>query len=226
MHFMVAVIEDDAELTTNLTGLVELSGSWQSKISFGKTIGRKAVGRLNRATLDVEDNAPLLDQDYWVMKFTTAPFGPWKFDVLARFGDVADKNVLDVAQIKEISPVLNYRVGSFEFGLETIFREVKLDGTRLYKERWYTLKTFWRPNEKMSHRLLYLDDLAEQDIDRLPDKNVEVEVDRTLEYTFTYRPNETWSLLTGAKGDFDDRSDKMLADWVGRQVYLKLEYRF
>jgi hypothetical protein len=217
---------DNAAISTKVGAFLELSGSYQSRLSIGKSIGEKAVGRINRATLDVEDNAPLFDEDYWLLKFNTSPFASWNFDITGRFGDVADKNVLAVTQIKEISPKLNYRIGNVEIGLETIFREVELDGSLLYEEQWYTVKGFWRPNERMNHRLLYLDDLALHDVDRLPEKSNVKEVDRTVEYTFTYKPSRWWSILTGVKGQYDYRSEKDDSDWVNREFYFKVERHF
>ena len=144
----------------------------------------------------------------------------------ARIGDMANKNVLDVTQLTEFSPKLTYRIGNLELGLETIFREADLDGTELYTEDWYTLKAFWRPNNRMSHRLLYLFDKGKNDTSRLPNKDNEIEEDQTVEYTFTYKPNRKWSFLTGAKGEYDARSSKDASNWVKRQVYFKLERHF
>jgi hypothetical protein len=111
-------------------------------------------------------------------------------------------------------------------GLETIFRDADLDDTTLYTEDWYTLKAFWRPNDRMSHRLLYLFDKGFNDITRLSNKKDVREEDKTIEYTFTYKPNKMWSFLAGAKGEYDSRSSKDASNWVKRQIYFKLERHF
>jgi hypothetical protein len=218
--------EDNTEISTKFGAFIELSGSFQSKLVFGRSVGRKAVGRIDNATLAVENNAPLFDEDYWIFKLSTSPYGQWSFDISARIGDIANKHVLDVTQLKEFSPKLTYRFQNFEFGLETIFRDADLDGTNLYKEDWYTLKAFWRPNNRISHRLLYLYDKGENDTTRLSNKSDEHERDKTVEYTFTYKPNKKWSFLTGAKGEYDSRSSKNASNWVKRQAYIKLERHF
>jgi hypothetical protein len=218
--------DDNTAISTKFGAFIEFSGSFQSKLTIGKSVGERAVGRVNNATLAVEGNAPLFDEDYWVFKFSTSPYGNWSFDLSGRIGDMANKNVLDVTQLKEFSPKLTYRVGNLEFGLETIFRDADLDGAKLYTEDWYTLKAFWRPNSRMSHRLLYLFDKGMNDTSRLSNKKDKVEEDQTVEYTFTYKPNRKWSFLTGAKGEYDARSSKDASNWVKRQFYLKLERHF
>ncbi len=218
--------DDNTAISTKFGAFLQFSGSFQSKLTIGKSIGERAVGRINNATLAVEDNAPLFDEDYWVFKFNTSPYGNWSFDISARIGDMANKHVLDVTQLKEISPKLTYRVGNLELGLETIFRDADLDGTILYTEDWYTLKAFWRPNDRMSHRLLYLFDKGFNDITRLSNKKDVREEDKTIEYTFTYKPNKMWSFLAGAKGEYDSRSSKDASNWVKRQIYFKLERHF
>ena len=63
-------------------------------------------------------------------------------------------------------------------------------------------------------------------LDRLLTKNNEEEEDRTVEYTFTYKPNRDWTILTGVKGEWDYRSNNDLSDWINREFYFKLERNF
>ena len=218
--------EDNTGISSKFGGFVELSGSYLSRILIGKSIGEKASGRNNRATLAAEDNINLNDEDFWLFKIQSSPFRNWGIDVNGRVGEVSDKNVLDTVDMFEVSPILNYRIGQVELSLEMIFRNVDYEGSRLYEERWWTLKGFWRPNERMNHRLLYLDDTATHDLDRLPDKSNERERDRTVEYTFTYKPNRTWSFLTGLKAQWDYRSKDDESDWVNREYYVKVQRHF
>ena len=189
-------------------------------------MGERAVGRINHATLDVKDNVDLLDEDYWIFKLDTSPFKNWKFNLVGRFGDAADKNVYETTQITEYLPKITYLVNDFEFSLQTVFRDVDLDGSLLYKERFVTLLSSWRPNERTTHRLLLLVDTTEQDLDRMPlESNPELK-DKEIEYTFIYKPSKDWSFLTGLKGthEFDSKLDD--SDWISRQVYFKIERHF
>ena len=219
---------DNTNISTKLGGFVEWTGSFLSKISIGKSIGEKAVGRTNRSSLAVEDNAPLFDEDYWIIKFVTSPFKLLKFDLTGRVGQFADKNVLDVVDKVEWSPILTIVTGNFEFITEYIYRNVDLDGSPLYQERFYTLKFLWRPNSKMSHRFLYLYDRDKQDVDRMPAQNVPKKTKGTLEYSFIYDPSRHWSIITGIKGRTQSASDKnnAEADWINREFYFKVEFHF
>lgn len=49
------------------------------------------------------------------------------------------------------------------------------------------------------------------------------EYDRTVEYTVTYTPKESWKILAGVKLEYTYESDIDEGDFTDREIYCKIE---
>ncbi len=78
----------------------------------------------------------------------------------------------------------------------------------------------------MTHRLLFLDDLTERDLNQWRGDVLAKEIDRTLEYTLLYKPDKDWSVLAGVKLGQEYDSDVNETDLTSREIYLKIGYDF
>jgi hypothetical protein len=126
----------------------------------------------------------------------------------------------------ELKPKISLRLGHWQLIASAILRNFDVDKKGLYEERFLSLTALYRTNHRVSHRLLYLDDLTNRDTERWLGVELDREVERTLEYTFTYEIFEQWAVLAGLKTEYDYKSDVNDDDITNREVYLKIEKRF
>lgn len=223
---LIRSYEFDDKLEQSLSLWAEFKGTYQSLIRVGYWFRDRAVNRIDQSTLDTGDNAPLFDERYVQWYFETAPFPSWKLNLDGRIGETADAANLVLGDLLELKPKLTYRYDRVELTAGGTFRNFKLDDERLYKEQFLTLSTLYRPNRKMSHRLLYLDNLTERDTERWRGTELSKEYDKTVEYTFTLLPKETWKILAGLKFEYSYESDIDESDLTERQIYCKIEKTF
>jgi hypothetical protein len=79
---------------------------------------------------------------------------------------------------------------------------------------------------KLTHRILWLDDLTRRDINRWRSDDLAKEIDQTFEYTLIFEPAPDWSLLAGLKFEEYYESDLDQKGLVAREFYLKAERHF
>jgi hypothetical protein len=219
--------EYDDLLERGISFWAEFRGSYQSVIRAGYRIQDRAVNRINQASLDTGDNAPLFDERYFQWYYETSPLTYLTINFDGRIGDIADADNMVLGFMLEFKPKLTYRYGPLEFIAAGTFRDFKLDGEPLYKEQFLSFTALYRSSKQFSHRLLYLDDLTQRDIERWLDKDEPAEeFERTFEYTFTYQPAETWEFLFGVKAEYEYESNIDDGDWTAQQVYCKVEKTF
>ena len=78
----------------------------------------------------------------------------------------------------------------------------------------------------MTHRLLWLNDVTERDIDRWRGAELARETSRTLEYTQIDSPHPAWQLMWGLRLVKDYESDINKQDLTAREVYFKVQREF
>ena len=217
---------DDEQVEDGLGIWGEFRGSYQSVLRIGKRLRERAVNRINQNSLAAGDNAPLFDEDYWQWYFETSPWTHWTLNFDGRWGEVADADNLVLGDLREVKPKISYRVDNWQFILQTTYREFDYEDEGLYKERFASFTTVYRHSNRVSHRLLYLDDLTRQDTERWRGEALDKEVSREIEYAYIYRPSKKLRLLTGAKAEYEFESDVDDGDIVNREIYFKVEAGF
>jgi hypothetical protein len=216
----------DNERLENGIGLwLEFRGSYQSVLRVGRRYRERAVSRINQASLETGSNAPLFDENYWQWYFETSPWKRWSFNLDGRFGETADADNLVLGDLVELKPKIALDLGHFRLIASATLRDFDVKNERLYKERFLSLTALYRKDKKISHRLIFLDDLTNRDTQRWLGDELNREIARTLEYTFTYEIQEQWSVLAGIKAEYDHESDVNNGDITNREVYLKFEKR-
>ncbi|MCP4333134.1 MAG: hypothetical protein GY785_10805 [Gammaproteobacteria bacterium] len=218
--------DDGHQLENGIGVWGEFRGSFQSVLRIGKRYRERAVNRINQNSLDTGDNAPLFDEDYWQWFFNISPWANWKIGFDGRVGETADADNLVLGDLEEFKPRIVYRLDKLEFTLSNTYRVFELDGSTLYRERFGSFTLLYRRSERVSHRLLYLDDLTERDTDAWLGPELGKEIERSFEYTFIYNPGKEWRILTGIKAEYDFKSDVDDDDITRREVYAKFEKKF
>lgn len=218
--------EENELLENALSVWAEFRGTYQSVLRLGKRYRNRAVNRENQATLDVEGNAPLFDENYWQWYFEVSPFANWTLNLDGRIGETADADNLVLGDMVELKPKLTFQLAHFQMISSVTFRDFETDDQRLYKERLLSITMNYRSDHESSHRLIYLDDLTKRDISRWLGTELAREEEKTLEYTFTYKLKRDWSLLTGVKFEYDYKSDIDDGDITNRELYTKFEKQF
>lgn len=218
--------EDNDLLEKAVSFWSEFRGTYQSVVRVGYRYRDRAVGRIDQGTLAVGDNAPLFEENYLQWYFETSPRHDWKINFDGRIGDIADSTNLVLGFMVELEPKITFRYGPLELTAGGTFRDYELDGERLYSEQFLSFTALYRGSKKISHRLLYLDDLTKRDTERWIEEELSEEQERTLEYTLTYQPAQTWKILTGVKLGYEYESDIDDGDITERQFYCKIEKKF
>jgi hypothetical protein len=201
----------------------EFRGSYQSVLRVGWRIQDRAVNRINQASLDTGGNAPLFDENYVQWYFETSPRPYWKLNLDGRIGEIADSDNMVLGNMLEIKPTLTFRYGPFELTAAGTYRDFELDDERLYLERFLSFILLYRKRPNLSHRLLYIDNLTEQDTARWLGDSLAEEIERIFEYTLTYQPTNKWRILAGVKLEYEYESDIDEGDITNRQFYCRVE---
>ena len=210
-------------LSSELSLWGEFRGSLQSVFRVGWRTPERAVNRINQASLETGDNAPLFQENYWQWYFEMSPQSDWKVNFDGRVGRMANADNLVLGDMIELKPKFTFRWGAVEYQAAATLRDFEMDNERLYKEQFLSLRMQYKRRHDITHRLLYLDDLTESDVDRwLGDTDAE-EVERELEYTLIYKPNKRWRILTGVKLFYEKDPDSGVGDLTERELYLKVE---
>jgi len=201
----------------------EFRGTFQSVVRLGWRLRKRAVNRINQASLETGDNAPLFNENYLQWFFETAPWSNWKINLDGRYGKIADAENLVLGNMTEIEPIITYRFGPVELKASGTFRDYEYEDKSLYKERFLSFIVLYRRSQRISHRFLYLDNLTERDVDRWRGDELSKEIERNFEYTLTYSPNDKWRILAGIKLEYEFESDTDEGDITNRQFYCKIE---
>ena len=202
----------------------EFRGSFQTVARAGYRVKERAVNRINQNSLALGDNAPLFDESYWQWYYEVAPVTPLTLNLDGRYGDVADAANLVLGEMLELKPRFRYLLSDrLSFDLSHIYRDYELDGSRLYRENFFTFKVLYRPWNRHIFRLLYLDDRTDRDISRFLGEELPREDESTLEFTYLYRRDRGLSILAGANVQWE--SDSETSEFTSeREVYVKLVY--
>ncbi|MEN8190449.1 MAG: carbohydrate binding family 9 domain-containing protein [Thermodesulfobacteriota bacterium] len=215
--------EYDDLLENSVSAWLEFRGTYQSIFRVGYRYQERAVNRVDQATLDTGDNAPLFDERYVQWFFETSPRRDWKFHFDGRLGDVADATNMVLGYMVELKPRLIYRVGPLELTAGGEFRDYLLDDETLYTEQFLSFSVLFKNSQRFSHRFLYLDNLTKRDSGRWISDELERELERVFEYTLICEPVESWKVLFGFKGGYDHESDIDEGDFTDRELYFKIE---
>ena len=139
---------------------------------------------------------------------------------------MANPDNLVLGNMREFVPKLEYTAGPVNLMTSLTWRHFRTDGERLYKEQFFSFTAMLYPSSRVTHRLLWLDDLTRRDIARWRGDELARETAQTVEYTLIYRPDSRWSILGGVKLVEEYASDLDEESLTGREVYLKIERKF
>lgn len=220
--------ENNDEIETGITLLSEFRGTHQTVFRVARRFRDIAVNRIDQSSLETGDNAPLFSEDYWFWYYQIAPSVKWTFDLNGKIGKVADADNMVLGDMTEYKPKIKYRLDNFEVSAEAVFRDFEVDNERLYNEKFLTFGVVYRRNKQMSHRILYLDDITRQETSRAEwlDKSENYrELEQSVEYTFTYKKNKLWKVLTGVKLGYEQENNSV-KDQTNRELYIKIQRRF
>jgi len=217
---------DNQPLETTVGIWGEFRGSYQTIARLGWQHRKRAVNRLDQSDLSAGDNAPRFDEHYWQWFFQTAPYVPWTLHLDGRWGAMADPDNLVLGHMREIKPKLHYTTGPLDLMADLTLRHFDTDGDRLYKEQFFSLTALYHTPSGLTHRLLWLNDLTERDIDRWRGDELARETSRTLEYTQIFSPHPAWQLMWGLRLVKDYESDINQKDLTAREIYFKVQREF
>ena len=202
----------------------EFRGSFQTVARVGYRLKERAVNRINQNSLALGENAPLFDESYWQWYYEVAPVTPLTLNLDGRYGDIADASNLVLGDMLELKPRLRYLLSDrVSVDMSQTYRDYDLEGSRLYRENFFTFKVLYQPWDRHVFRLLYLNDRTDRDVDRFLGDEVSREDESTLEFTYLYRRDRGLSILAGA--NIQRQSDTNTEEFTSeREVYIKLVY--
>ena len=203
----------------------EFRGSHQTIARAGYVFTERAVNRIDQSSLALGDNAPLFGEDYLRWYFETSPIPNLIVNFDGTYGNLADSDNLVSGKFTSFEPRMRWNLfdGKFELGLAATLQEFHVDEGRLYREQFLTMTILYRQNEKLTHRLLMLDDTTLRDPSLWLADEPAKERERFLEYSVIYNPTKRCNILAGVKigEEFDEGLDQ--SDVTNREIYLKFE---
>ena len=212
------------QIDESISLFAEFRGWQQTVLRFGPTVKERAVNRLDQNSLSLGDNAPLFDENYWTWYYEIAPSVKWTLNFDGRYGEIADAENMLLGDMREFKPRFRYRFDDhIEVDAKLTWRKFDVSAGELYTEKFYTLSASYRKNKKISHRLLWLYDVTERNLENWVVDEDKKERESSFEYTFIYMPNNYWKLLAGVKflNEWDDDINE--DGLTNREFYLKIE---
>jgi len=128
--------------------------------------------------------------------------------------------------MREFIPKLEYTAGPINLMTSLSWRHFLTESEPLYKERFFSFTAMLHQSSRITHRLFWLDDLTQRDVDRWRGDEIAEETAQSVEYTLIYRPNDNWTVLCGVKLEEDYASDQNKESLTAREGYIKIQRQF
>ncbi len=204
----------------------EFRGSYQTVFRPGIRIKERAVNRINQASLDLGDNAPLFSEKYLQWYLETAPYSQITMGLDGRYGEIADPENMVLGTMLELKPRVKFIYENIQFDIMHTFRDYQLDKSRLYLENFSTFTLAMRSSENTINRLLIKIDSTKRDAERFLADVENAELEAELEFTHIRELSKQLTLLIGAKVG-QEHDVFYNRDYTNkREAYIRLNYNF
>lgn len=206
----------------------EYRGSFQTVFRPGYRIRERVANRYNSGSLEIEGNAPLFDEKYFQWYFETSPLSWLRIGLDGRWGDQIDQKNIRMGKIREFIPQLGLALGKgFLLNLSHTSRWLNVEDDRLFKEDYTTFDFSYKPDQKKSFYLIFVNDVTKSNPDLYLYESVRrEEVERTYQFVFKYNLSQKTFFTSGIKLVIEDNDDIASENFAGREIFLKFQYAF
>ena len=206
----------------------EYRGSFQTVFRPGYRIRDRVANRYNSGSLEIEGNAPLFNEKYLQWYFETSPLSWMKIGLDGRWGDQIDQKNIRLGKIREFIPQIGMSLGrGFLLNLSHAARWLNVKGDRLFKEDYTTLDFSYKPDQKKSFYLIFINDVTKSNPDLYLYESVKrEEIERTYQFVFKYNLSQKTFFTSGIKLVTSDNDDIASEDFSEREIFFKFQYAF
>ena len=203
-------------------------GLLQSWVRIGYRNRDRVAKRYVQNTLAVEDNAPMFNEQQIEWRIESSPQRNGRLVLAGKFGDQIDTDNYRLGDIIEIKPSFALGVGNrFEISIEDAYRQLHVDGGRLFTENYLRLNLTYQFGRGSFVRLTLIDDWIKRDPDLyLYEEEDREEQDTSAEILFAWKPSQRNAFLLGIKADAIDGDELENPRLEDARVYVKYARAF
>lgn len=216
------LITESRELWFNYWGL------YQTWLRLGFRNRERTAKRFLQNTLEIENNSRYFTENQLEYRVETSVFKNFRFILAGKFGTQIDTDNYRLGDLIEVIPEIRWSPTThIEVGLKNIYRQLDVDGGRLYTENYLGLNLLYHLYNGSFFRLTIIDDYLRRDPDLYLFEDVD-EIDRrtTGEIVFAWKPTQLNTFFIGLKGGGIDTDQLERPSFDEATAYLKYKRSF
>lgn len=189
------LINESREIWLNHWGL------YQSWIRLGYRNRDRTAKRFLQNTLEIDGNSQLFTENQLEFRFEGATLKNFRVILAGKIGTQIDTDNYRLGDLIEIKPEIRWNITKhLEFGLQDTYRQMDVEGGRLFTENYLGLHLIYHFVKGSFVRLTVIDDYVKRDPDLyIFEEEDELERDTTAELLFAWKPTQLNTLFVGAK---------------------------
>ena len=203
-------------------------GLYQSWLRLGFRNRERTAKRFLQNTLEIEGNSRYFTENQLEYRIETSFLKNFRFIFAGKFGDQIDTDNYRLGDIIELKPEIRWSpTTNIEIGLRNTYRQLDVDGGRLYTENYLGLNLLYHLYNGSFIRFTVIDDYLKRDPDLYLYEDVdEIDRDLTTELLFAWKPTQLNTFFIGAKGGAIDTDGLENPEFDSASFYIKYKRSF
>ncbi|GEM_PF-4820274 len=205
-------------------------GLFQSWVRVGYRDRDRIGRRINQASLDLENNARMENEQQWILRTESALSKQFRFSFEGRFGSAIDTDNYRVGNLIEVEPEIRWNSARhLELFIKNTYRSLDVSDGEVFEENYLRLGFTYQLQQGSFLRFTLIDDL----VFRNPDLYLFEEVsgkerDSSMELVFAWKPSKLNTLILGMNSNASDDSQRESPglDWDEINLFLKFSRNF
>jgi hypothetical protein len=186
----------------------------------------RVAKRFLQNTLEVENNAPLFNEDQIYFRFESAPWRNARFFLEGTIGEEIDKENYRLGDVLRIEPEVRVYAGDrLELSMSNSYKQLDVDGGRLFTENYFRLSLTYQFRKGSFARFTYIDDYIKRDPELyLYEEEDRIEREHSGEVVVAWTPGRQNLFLLGIKGgaqETDKTNGPVFDNWLFYVKYSK-----
>jgi len=203
-------------------------GLYQSWVRLGYRHRTRTAKRVLQTTLDVDGNSQRFDENQLEFRYESSAMKNSRFIFSGKFGQQIDTDNYRLGDIIELKPELRWHLtDNFEIGLRNTYRQLDVDGGKLFRENYLGLHLLYHLNKDSFFRFTIIDDYLRRNPDLYLYEEVD-ELDRetTTEFLYVWKPTQLNTIYIGAKGGAIHTDELNDPEFDAMAFYIKFSRAF
>ena len=189
------LINESREIWLNHWGL------YQSWLRIGYRNRVRTARRFLQNTLEIDGNSQEFTENQLEFRFESSGMKNSRFILAGKVGQQIDTDNYRLGDIIEIKPELRWHItDQFELGLRNTYRQLDVDGGRLFSENYLGLHLIYHFLKGSFLRFTVIDDYLRRDQDLYLFEEVDhLDRETTMELLYVWKPTQLNTIFIGAK---------------------------